>query len=115
MIFNEYLKEGKFPSDWKKALVVPVHQKGDKQFVKNYRPISLLPICSEIFERLIYNELYTFFTDNDLIFPNQSVFRPNDSCVNQLIVITHKIYKTFDNGLEVRGVFLDISKDLDKG
>ena len=112
--FNDCLKEGKFPSDWKKAHVVPVHKKGDKQCLKNYRPISLLPICSKIFERLIYNELFTFFTDNNLISPNQSGFRPGDSCVNQLIAITHEIYKSFDDGLEVRGVFLDISKAFDK-
>ena len=98
-------KGGKFPSDWKKAHVVPVHKKRDKQCLKNYRPISLLPICSKIFERLIYNELFTFFTDNNLISPNQSGFRPGDSCVNQLIVITREIYKPFDDGLEVRGVF----------
>ena len=42
--------------------------------------------------------------------PNQSGFRPGDSCVNQLIPITHEMYKSFDDGLEVRGVFLDISK-----
>ena len=74
IIFN-FLKEGKlFPSDWRKAHVVPVHKKGDKQCLKNYRPISLLPICSKIF----YNELFTFFTDNYLISPNQSGFRPGD-------------------------------------
>ena len=94
-------KGGKFPSDWKKAHVAPVHKKRDKQCLKNYRPISLLPICSKIFERLIYNELFTFFTDNNLISPNQSGFRPGDSCVNQLIVITHKIYKSFDEEFEV--------------
>ena len=72
--FNDCLKEGKFPSDWKKAHVVPVHKKGDKQCLKNYRPISLLPICSKIF----YNELFTFFTDSNLNSPNQSGFRPGD-------------------------------------
>ena len=107
-------KGGKFPSDWKKAHVVPVHKKGDKQCLKNYRPIYLLPICSKIFERLIYNELLTFFTDNNLISPNQSGFRLGDSCVNQLIAITQKICKAFDDELEVRGVFLDISKAFDK-
>ena len=56
----------------------------------------------------------TFFTDNNLISPNQSGFRLGDSCVNQLIAITQEIYKSFDDGLEVRGVFLDISKAFDK-
>ena len=49
-----------------------------------------------------------------MISPNQSGFRPGDSCINQLIAITHEIYKSFDDGLEVMGVFLDISKAFDK-
>ena len=98
----------------KKAHVVPVHKKGDTQSLKNYRPISLLPTCSKAFEHLIYNEFFTFFTDNNLISPNQSGFRPGDSCVNQLIAVTHEIYKSFDDRLEVRGDFSDISKALDK-
>ena len=114
IIFNDCLREGKFPSNSKKAHVVPVHKKGDKQCLKTYRPISLLPICSKIFECLIYNELFTFFNDNNLISPNESGFRPGDSCVNQLVSVTHKMYKSFDDGLEVRGVFLDISKAFDK-
>ena len=57
--------------------------------------------------------MFTFFTKNNLISPNQSGFRSGDSYVNQLLVITHKIYKSFDEGLEVRGVVLDISKALD--
>ena len=98
----------------KKAYVIPVHKKGSKQSLKKHRPISLLPICSKIFEHLIYNEMFTFLTENNLISPNQSGFRPGDSCVNQLLAITHEIYKSFDEGLEVRGVFLDISKAFDK-
>ena len=114
IIFNDCLNKGKFPHEWKKANVVPVHNKGNKQSLKNYRPISLLPICSKIFERLIYNEMFTFFTENNLISPNQSGFRPGDSCVNQLLAITPEIYKSFDEKFEVKGVFLDISKAFDK-
>ena len=113
IIFKDCLNEGKLPHGWKKANVVPVHKKGNKQILKNYRTISLLPICSKIFESLIYNEMFTFLTENNLISPNQSGFRPGDSCVNQLLAITNKIYKSFDEGCEVRGVFLDISKAFD--
>ena len=49
-----------------------------------------------------------------MIYTNQSGFRPGDSCVNQLTAITHERCKLFDNGLEVRGLFLDISKVFDK-
>ena len=114
IIFKDCLSEGKFPHEWEKANVAPVHKKGNKQRLENYRPISLLPICSKIFERLIYNDMFTFFTENNLIYPNQSGFRPGDSCVNQLLAIIHEIYKSFDEGFEVRGVFLVISKAFDK-
>ena len=96
------------------ANVVPVHKKSDKQILKNYRPVSLLPICGKVFERLIYNSLFEYFIENDLISPYQSGFKPGDSCTNQLISITHEIYQSFDDGFEVRGVFLDISKAFEK-
>ena len=109
IIFRAYLNHGKFPEEWKKANVVPVFKKGDKQCVKNYRPVSLLPICSKIFERIIYNNTYNYLVDNNLISQNQSGFKRGDSCINQLISITHDILNSLDEGLEVRVVFLDIS------
>ena len=53
------------------------------------------------------------FTENNLISQNQSGFRPGESCANQLLAITHEIYKLFDEGFEVRRVFLEMSVDLD--
>ena len=64
--------------------------------------------------RLIYNKMFEFFTDNGLISSNQSGFKPGDSCINQLLCITHDIYQSFDDGLETRAVFLDTSKAFDK-
>ena len=58
--------------------------------------------------------MFSFFTENDLISQNQSSFKPTDSCINQLLSITYEIYKSFDDGWEVRGIFLDISKVFDK-
>ena len=49
IIFWNCLKTGYFPTAWKKANVVPVHKKGNKEILNNYRPISLLPICSKLF------------------------------------------------------------------
>ena len=114
LIFRSCIENGKFPSEWEKANVVPVHKKGNKQTLENYHPVSLLPICGKIFERLIYNSLFEFFIANELISFNQSGFKPGDSCINQLLSITHEIYKSFDDGYEVRGVFLDVSKAFDK-
>ena len=98
----------------KKTNVVPVNKKGDKQILKNYRPISLLLIAGKIFERLLYDRMFEFFIVNNSVSKNQSGFRPGDSCVNQLLSITHEIYQSFDDNLEVRAVFLDISKAFDK-
>ena len=58
--------------------------------------------------------MFKFFIENELISPNQSGFKPRGSCTNQLLAITHEIYKSFDKVNEVRGVFLDISKAFDK-
>ena len=110
LIFRSCLENGKFPTEWKKANVVPAHKKGDKTTVQ----YSLFPVAGRIFERILYNDMYEFFTENNLISPNQSGFKPGDSCINQLLSITHEIYKSFDDGLEVRGIFLDISKTFDK-
>ena len=56
----------------------------------------------------------TFFTENSLISQNQSGFKPGDSCTNQLLSTTHQICRSFDDGYEVRSVFLDMSKAFDK-
>ena len=69
--------------------------------------MSLLPICEKIFEQLIYNNLFEYFI-------GKLGFKLGDSCINQLLSITHKIYKSFDEVYETRGVFLDISKTFGK-
>ena len=115
LIFNDSVTNGVFPSDWKKGNILPVHKKNDKQHINNYRPISLLPLCSKVYERLILNEmLLGFFIENDLISQHQSGFKPGDSCINQLLSITHEIYQSFDEGFDVRSVFIDISRPLIK-
>ena len=58
--------------------------------------------------------MFKLFIENELISPNQSGFKPDDSCTNQLLAITHEIHKSFDEGFQVRGVFLDISKAFGK-
>ena len=116
IIFKNSVNEGVFPTSWKKANVTPIHKKGKKNDIANYRPISVLPICGKIFEKILYSAIYTYFQDNDIFNVNQSGFRAGDSCINQLVSITHDIFHSFDANpsLEVRGVFLDISKAFDR-
>ena len=91
-----------------------VHKKNYKQRLNNYRPISFLTIFSKIFERLLFNEMFGFFIENESISQHQSGFKPGDPCINQLLSITYEIYQSFDECFDVRSVFLDISKAFDK-
>lgn len=114
LIFKCCLSHGIFPAQWKKANVQPVHKKNSRQIKSNYRPISLLPICSKIFEKIIFDHMYSFLLTNKLLSKNQSGFRPGDSTINQLLSITTEIFNAFENLDETRAVFLDISKAFDK-
>ena len=116
IIFHNCLKSGIFPDDWKKRNIVPVHKKNSKQLVSNYHPVSLLPICSKLFEKLIFDRIYSFLIHNKLLNSCQSGVRPDNSCVNQLLSLTCNIYRAFDANpsLEIRSVFLDLSKGFDK-
>ena len=89
--------------------MVPANKKGDKQNFKSCRSVPLLSIGEKLFERILHNNMYEFFTKTNLISLNQSGFKPGDTNINQLLFITHEIYS-----LEVRGIILDISKAFDK-
>ena len=69
-----------------------------------------------MFEKIIFSKIYHFLSEERLLNPYQSGFRPSDSCINQLLAITHEIFQAFDcnPSLEVRSVFLGISKAFDK-
>ena len=99
---------GTFLDNWKIANVLPVHKKESRKIKENYRPISLPPICGKIFEKVIFDAIYEHLTDNQVLTPNQSGFRPGDSTINQLIYITHRIYAGFEEfpSRETRAVFL---------
>ena len=116
LIFTNILRTGHYPATWKQANVTPVFKKSNKQLVKNYRPISLLPLCGKIFEKIVFQQLYSYLTTNGLITNNQSGFRPGDSTTNQLLFLTNEIHECFEqkNSIELRAVFLDISKAFDK-
>ena len=75
-----------------------------------------MPIFGKILEKVIFDRIYGFLLEENLLNPNQSGFRPSDSCINQLLAITHEIFEAFvcNPSLEVRAVFLDISKAFDK-
>ena len=114
IIFKNCLQTATYiPNNGKKSNVVPIHKKGDKHLLQNYRPASLLPICSKIFEKIIFDPMLDFLEENSLLSPHQSGFRSSGSCQSQLLSIVHDIYASFAQSpaLEVRANFLDISID----
>ena len=98
LIFLNYGKNRMFYQSTKKT---------DKRNFDDYRPISLLPIFSKVIEKIIFNKMYVFLQNEQLLNPNQSGFLPSDSCIKQLLSITHETFQSFDATppLEVRSVF----------
>ena len=98
IIFRYSLNSCINPSNWKEVNVIRIHKKDGKE-------------CTlENFAKLIFNEVYSFLDKEKLLNTNQLGFQPSDSCVNQLLIITHKIFFSFDSNpsLEVCSIFLDI-------
>ena len=89
LIFETAIRSICFPDSWKKGNIILVHKKESKNLVKNYRPISLLPIFGKIFEKVIYNSLFKYFLENNVLSDKQSGFRAGDSYTSQLLAITH--------------------------
>ena len=76
LIFRGCTDNGVHPNTLKKSNLVPVHKKGDKQILNNYRPVSLLPICSKILEKIIFDSIMKFLNENKLLSDAQSSFSP---------------------------------------
>ncbi|PFX27691.1 RNA-directed DNA polymerase from mobile element jockey [Stylophora pistillata] len=111
-LFHLSLRSGVMPKLWKSANITPVHKGDKKEFVENYRSISLLPIPAKCLEIFVYDAIY------DHIFPYltewQHGFVKGRSCVTQLILTYHHWAKALDGGCQVNVAFLDFSKAFDR-
>ena len=112
-IFNKYFLTGNVPSKLKIAKVIPLYKTKDPALFSNYRPISLLPFFSKILERLMYNRLYNFLTEHNILSMNQFGFRKNYSTFLALMDLVDNISKNIDDGNYSIGIFLDLSKAFD--
>ena len=112
-IVNTSISTGKFPSNWKEAVVKPLHKGGDNKTVNNYRPISILCVASKLIEIHVYSSLYKYFVNNDLFCNNQSGFRKNYSCHTCLTNIVERWLSVMNKGHIVGSVELDFSKAFD--
>ena len=104
---------GVFPSKWKVSNVCPVFKNGDKQSKSNYRPIALLSSVLKCLEKIVFKRIYEFLIENNLLIENNSGFKRNDSTINLLVIMLHKIYKSIDEGNDICAIFLDVLKAFD--
>ena len=106
-ICNRMLITGTFPDRLKFSEIKPMYKKGDKTLIANYRPISLLPVFSKIFEKVIYKRLFYHLTSNNILVKEQFVFTCNNS--TETAIYTLFLISDFRRDLNIENVLLGIS------
>ena len=112
-IFNLSLVTGTYIDEWKQARVTPIFKSGNRRQCENYRPISILPVVSKVFEKEVFRQLYSYLTEGSLLSKFQSDFRRKHSTVTALIQMCDEWLENMDNGKLNGVVFLDIKKAFD--
>lgn len=110
-LFNTSLKNGIFPTAWKSTYINPIHKKGNKSLVSNYRPISIISILPKIFSKIVNRKLTPIF--KNILVPHQHGFRSNKSSVTNLITIKHDILESFSKGQQTDVIYTDFEKAFD--
>ena len=113
-IFNESLRTGLVPADWRKATVTPIFKKGPKGDPGNYRPVSLTSIPCRMMESIIKDDLMPYLTENKLLRESQHGFLTGRSCTTNLIKFTDKITRILDEGKCADVFYLNFAKAFDK-
>ena len=113
IVVNRAFSCGEFPDLLKMACVVPVHKGGDFGDVSNYRPISILPVFSKVFERAIYNRLCAFLESNGILYHNQFGFRKQRRTSDAVLSFTNCCLQAFESGCFCLAMFLDLSRAFD--
>ena len=112
-IINSSITQGDFPEELKLAKVIPIYKADNEQHIQNYRPISVLPFFSKIFEKIIYNKLLEFINANNILYEKQFGFRQGHATSHAIMTLVEKVTKALDTGKIVVGVYLDIRKAFD--
>ena len=112
-ICNLSIKTGSFPTKWKEAKIKPLHKGGSSSDPNNFRPISILPVLSKLFEKHVHEALMNFLEEYKLLYDTQSGFRPNHSCETALIHMVEQWLKALDNGELVGVLLVDFRKAFD--
>ena len=112
-LINSSMSNGVFPDSLKTAKVCPVFKDGDKLVFQNYRPISVLPTFSKVFEKVIFNRVLPYLEKNNILSHSQYGFRENHSTYMSLLDMYDRISLSVDRNEYSIGVFIDLSKAFD--
>jgi exonuclease III len=112
-LINMSFEKGIFPDQLKESLITPIHKQGNRKQLNNYRPISVLSVFSKIYEKLMYNQLYKYLIDNNILYLHQYGFQQGYSTDHALITVTDNILSAFNNKEQVLGLFMDMKKAFD--
>ena len=112
-LINYSLKTGVFPSELKLARMVPIFKAGDSSALTNYRPISVLTFFAKVFEKIVYNKLLNFISDNNILYDHQYGFRKGRSTQQAIITLVDKVTKSQDIGDIVITLLIDLKKAFD--
>ena len=113
IIINQMLTTGIFPDDFKLSKVIPLFKKGDSSLLTNYRPISLLPTISKIFERVIHDQMYEYFNKFKLLAEQQYGFRKQHSTEYAAVKLIDHVSREMEAGKIPANVYIDLSKAFD--
>ena len=112
-IVNISLKNGTLPNELKKARVNPIYKSGSRKSFDNYRPISVLPILSKIFEKCVYRQLVNHLENNNLLSKFQFGFRSRRSTEIAATFFTDHIRSAMDEGKYTGAIYIDLGKAFD--
>ena len=112
-ICNLSIKYSIFPTDCQIAKLKPLFKRGSTTLPKNYRPISLLPLISKIFEKVVHDQTLAFLDENKRLYKFQSGFRRNFSTDSCLSYLSNKIANGFESGLHTGMILVDLQKAFD--
>jgi len=104
---------GIFPDDWTCARVTPLFKQGESSDLSNYRPISVISVVVKMFESIVYDQLYNFFSSEEILSKQQSGFRSLHSTVAARLEATDSLAFSVDCGYVNAVVFLDLKKAFD--
>ena len=113
ILINQILNTGIFPDKMKIAKVIPIFKNEDQTSFCKYRPISLLPVISKVIEKVIYNQMYSFFTKHQLFNDNQYGFRSGHSTEHAILEVIDRTIPALDSNETPINIFLDLSKAFD--